>query len=43
MKAIDMHVHIPRQPGLEKSDMEQTLRNYFKLGESVEDLSLIHI
>ena len=38
MKAIDMHVHIPRQPGLEKSDMEQTLRNYFKLGESVEDV-----
>ena len=38
MKAIDMHVHIPRQPGLEKSDMEQTLRDYFKLGESVEDV-----
>ena len=38
MKAIDMHVHIPRQPGLEKSDMEQTLRDYFKLDDSVENV-----
>ena len=33
-----MHVHIPRQPGLEKSDMEQTLRDYFKLDDSVENV-----
>lgn len=34
MKAIDMHIHIPRQPGLPESAMEQTLKNYFKLSES---------
>ena len=37
MKAIDMHIHIPRQPGLPESAMEQTLKNYFKLSEASED------
>jgi hypothetical protein len=34
MKAIDMHVHIPRQPGLPASHMENTLRKYFSVEDS---------
>jgi len=33
-----MHVHIPRQPGLPPSRMEETLRNYFKVNDSQETI-----
>ena len=31
MRAIDMHVHVPRQPGLPEMDVEQGLRSYFRV------------
>ncbi len=31
MRAIDMHVHIPRQPGLPDMVIEDSLRGYFRL------------
>ena len=33
MRAIDMHVHIPRQPGLPDMVIEDSLRNYFRLDD----------
>ncbi|HIB34867.1 MAG TPA: hypothetical protein EYO26_00225, partial [Dehalococcoidia bacterium] len=38
MKAIDMHVHIPRQPGLPPSHMENTLRNFFNANDNNETI-----
>ena len=38
MKAIDMHVHVPRQPGLPSSLLEQTLRDYFRLKGVPDDV-----
>ncbi len=37
MKAIDMHVHVPRQPGLPGGSLEQTLRDYFRLKGEPDD------
>ena len=31
MQAIDMHVHVPRQPGLPEMGVEESLRRYFRL------------
>ena len=36
MRAIDMHVHVPRQPGLEEMGIEQSLRNFFRLKSAPE-------
>ena len=33
MRAIDMHVHIPRQPGLPDMVVEESLRRYFRLND----------
>ena len=33
MRAIDMHVHIPRQPGLPDMVIEESLRSYFRLND----------
>ena len=33
MRAIDMHVHIPRKPGLPDMVVEESLRSYFKLND----------
>jgi len=38
MKAIDMHVHVPRQPGLPASHMENTLRKYFSVEDNYETI-----
>lgn len=41
MRAIDMHVHIPRQPGLPDMVVEESLRRYFRLNDApklAEDL-----
>jgi predicted TIM-barrel fold metal-dependent hydrolase len=38
MKAIDMHVHVPRQPGLPPVALEQTLRDYFRLKGLPDDV-----
>ena len=38
MLAIDMHVHVPREPGLKRSAMEQTLRDYFRLRGEPDDV-----
>lgn len=41
MRAIDMHVHIPRQPGLPDMVVEDSLRRYFRLNDApklAEDL-----
>ena len=37
MRAIDMHVHVPRQPGLPEIEIEQHLRNYFRVKDEPED------
>ncbi len=34
MRAIDMHVHIPRAPGLPDMGIEDSLRRYFGLGDA---------
>ena len=34
MRAIDMHVHVPRKPGLPEMGIEAGLRSYFRLKES---------
>ena len=31
MRAIDMHVHVPREPGLPEMGLEESLRRYFRL------------
>ncbi|MCH7786926.1 MAG: amidohydrolase [Chloroflexi bacterium] len=31
MRAIDMHVHVPRQPGLPESATEEAMRQYFRV------------
>ena len=31
MRAIDMHVHVPRQPGLPEIEVESHLRSYFRV------------
>ncbi len=33
MRAIDMHVHVPRQPGLPDMVIEDSLRRFFRLNE----------
>ena len=37
MRAIDMHVHVPRQPGLPEMGVEAGLRSYFRLKDAPED------
>ena len=34
MRAIDMHVHVPRQPGLPDMAIEDSLRRYFRLRDA---------
>ena len=36
MRAIDMHVHVPRQPGLPEMSIEPGLRRYFKVRSAPE-------
>ena len=36
MRAIDMHVHIPRQPGLPDMVIEESLRRYFRAERSAQ-------
>ena len=36
MRAIDMHVHVPRQPGLPEMAIEPGLRRYFKVRSAPE-------
>ena len=33
MRAIDMHVHVPRQPGLPEMVIEESLRRFFRLSD----------
>ena len=37
MRAIDVHVHVPRQPGLEELGMEEGLRAMFRMREDPPD------
>ena len=37
MLAIDMHVHVPRQPGLPEIGIESQLRRYFRVREVPQD------
>ena len=37
MRAIDMHVHVPRQPGLREIGIEKDLRRYFRLSQAPQD------
>ncbi len=37
MQAIDMHVHVPRQPGLPEIEIESHLRSYFRVRSAPED------
>ncbi len=37
MQAIDMHVHVPRQPGLTEIEIESHLRSYFRVKCAPED------
>ncbi len=37
MQAIDMHVHVPRQPGLPEIGIEAELRSYFRVSSVPED------
>ena len=37
MRAIDVHVHVPRQPGLEEFGIEQGLRTMFRMREDPPD------
>ena len=37
MRAIDMHVHVPRQPGLHKIGVEEQLRRYFRVKAAPKD------
>ena len=37
MRAIDMHVHVPRQPGLPEFGIEPHLRQYFRVGSAPKD------
>ena len=37
MRAIDMHVHVPRQPGLPEIGIEADLRRYFRLKSAPQD------
>ena len=39
MRAIDMHVHVPRQPGLAEMGIEAPLRRYFRVKSAPEDAS----
>ena len=36
MRAIDMHVHVPRQEGLAEIVIESSLRRYFRLKSAPE-------
>ena len=36
MRAIDMHVHVPRQPGLPEMGIEENIRKYFRLASVPE-------
>ena len=45
MRAIDMHVHVPRQPGLPEMEVEAGLRRYFRtesVPESVDELAALY-
>lgn len=37
MRAIDMHVHVPRQPGLPEIEVESHLRSYFRVKSAPGD------
>ena len=37
MRAIDMHVHVPRQPGLPEIEIEPHLRQYFRVRSAPRD------
>jgi predicted TIM-barrel fold metal-dependent hydrolase len=37
MRAIDMHVHVPRQPGLPEVEVTPNMRRYFRLQSVPED------
>ena len=37
MRAIDMHVHVPRQAGLPPMGIEDGLRKYFRVRSAPED------
>ena len=37
MRAIDMHVHVPRQPGLPEMGVEQQLQRYFRVASPPKD------
>ena len=37
MQAIDMHIHVPRQPGLPEIGIESELRSYFRVSSVPED------
>ena len=37
MRAIDMHVHVPRQPGLPEFEIEEYIRKYFRMKSVHED------
>ena len=37
MRAIDVHVHVPRQPGLEEFGIEEGLRAMFRMREDPPD------
>ena len=39
MKAIDFHVHVPRQPGLQDLGIEAGLRRYFRMKDGPEGIS----
>ena len=36
MRAIDMHVHVPRQPGVPEMGIEENIRKYFRLASVPE-------
>ena len=45
MRAIDMHVHVPRKPGLPEMGVEAGLRRYFRtesVPESVDELAAMY-
>jgi predicted TIM-barrel fold metal-dependent hydrolase len=39
MKAIDIHVHIPRKPGIPEYGIEEGLRRMFRIGDEPDDVA----
>ena len=39
MKAIDIHVHIPRRPGIPEYGIEPGLRRMFRMGDEADDVA----